>query len=69
MTNGNWNALLPLIPPEPRNALFDAAYPRNALWDWRAKDEWVNGHYKYVSLGLLGHRYEWVPGYWRRSAW
>ncbi len=69
MTHRYYNALLPPIPPEPRNALFDAAYPHNALWDWRPKSEWVDGHYKYVSLGLLATPYEWVPGYWRRSAW
>jgi len=68
MTNPYYNALLPPISLEPRNALLDAAYPRKALWDWRLKDEWVAGHFKLVHCGLLGSRYEWVPGYWRRSA-
>ncbi len=58
--------------PPQRNALFpEYQPPRNALadfWDTRPKTEWVDGHYKLVPYGLFGSRYEWVPGYWRRSA-
>lgn len=69
MTNRYYNALLPPLPAEPRNALFDVAYPTNFLWDMRPKDEWVEGHYELYHCGLLGSHYQWVPGYWRRSAW
>jgi hypothetical protein len=59
--------------PPQRNALFPHYEPsRNALmdlWDHRSKTEWVSGHYKLVPYGLFGHRREWHPGYWRRSAW
>jgi len=59
----------PPTPPEPRNALFDVAYsaPRNALWDWQLKTEWVAGYWRDVPYGLFGYRREWVPGYWRRG--
>ena len=65
--------------PTQRNALLDFA-PANPLSpqtlgnalmnrDPRPKSEWVSGYYHWVPNGLLGHRYEWVPGYWRRRAW
>jgi hypothetical protein len=60
-------------PPETHNALFDLLteykqrQPYNALCDLRPKTEWVNGHYRLVPNGLLGNKYEWVPGYWRRE--
>ena len=55
------NALYPQYEP-PRNALMD-------LWDHRPKTEHVPGYYRLVLNGLWGHRYEWVPSYWRRRAW
>jgi hypothetical protein len=56
------NALLSdYMPQAPSNALM-------SVCDARPKTEWVDGHYKLVPYGLLGQRYEWIPGYWRRSA-
>lgn len=54
-----------------RNALCDRPLfgSLSPWWDTRPKDEWVDGHYKRVYHGLHGYSYEWVPGYWRRSAW
>lgn len=64
---------IPPYPPSPLNALarYASLPPANALaaWDWRPKSEYVPGYYRQVPYGLLGVRYEWVPGYWRRRAW
>jgi hypothetical protein len=64
--------LADLYPPPPNRLHPQYVPPRTVLtdlMDYRPKTEWVSGHYKVVSYGLLGQRYEWVPGYWRRSAW
>lgn len=56
-----------LFPDQP-NAMYrsPAAHPISFLSSLceRPKTEWVSGHYKVVYEGL-GHRREWVDGYWR----